>query len=418
MGQRATLLLILALALAARLGWGLTRGTSDDDLKPLPDQSEYLQIARNWTGGRGMVLFDARFGQSVHAYRTPGYPAFIAALGSSIRAVRVAQALIDTSTVLAAFLLARRLCSARAGLAAAAFVAFSPFLIYFSGLLLTETLYTAMLAWGIVLTSRDREGAGEEPLADARGSFGGWARWLTGVALLALGALVRPSGVGLTVVLAAASVLLNRQHWPAYHWVLRMTLGGLVAALICAAALLPWAWRNAHHPQLGGWIWTTTNGGITLYDGLHDSADGSSDQDKFVPQMRPTLSKMTEMERDDFLRQQAWQWAGDHPGRTIVLAGKKMLRTWSPMPLSTQFGRPAYVAVGLLYAVPVWLLVVVGLCSRTLSPAAKMVLLLPAVYFTALTAVSVGSLRYRLPADVPMTIVAAAALAKWPSRSA
>jgi hypothetical protein len=33
--------------------------------------------------------------------------------------------------------------------------------------------------------------------------------------------------------------------------------------------------------------------------------------------------------------------------------------------------------------------------------------MLPAIYFTAAVALSVGSLRYRLPADVPMAVVAA-----------
>src|SRR5687768_18082744 len=37
-----------------------------------------------------------------------GYPVFVAVLGGSVRAVRVAQALLDTSTALAVYLLALR----------------------------------------------------------------------------------------------------------------------------------------------------------------------------------------------------------------------------------------------------------------------------------------------------------------------
>jgi hypothetical protein len=36
--------------------------------------------------------------------------------------------------------------------------------------------------------------------------------------------------------------------------------------------------------------------------------------------------------------------------------------------------------------------------------------MVPAIYFTAAVAFSVGSLRYRLPADVPMAVVAASAV--------
>jgi hypothetical protein len=39
-------------------------------------------------------------------------------------------------------------------------------------------------------------------------------------------------------------------------------------------------------------------------------------------------------------------------------------------------------------------------------------LMLPAVYFTLLHALSVGSLRYRIPAEVPMAVIAASALVR------
>ena len=62
----------------------------------------------------------------------------------SVRAARVVGSLVDISTALAAYLIARRLGRQRWALVAAGLVAFNPFLIYFSALLLTETLFTAM----------------------------------------------------------------------------------------------------------------------------------------------------------------------------------------------------------------------------------------------------------------------------------
>ena len=72
-------------------------------------------------------------------------------MAADLRIIRVVQALIDTSTVLAAYLLARRWLSPRASLFAAFIVAINPFLIYFTGLVLSETLFIAMLAWGMAL---------------------------------------------------------------------------------------------------------------------------------------------------------------------------------------------------------------------------------------------------------------------------
>ena len=47
----------------------------------------------------------------------------------------------------------------------------------------------------------------------------------------------------------------------------------LVAVLMVTVLLFPWACRN--HRLLGRWIWTTTNGGITAYDGFRPGATGA-----------------------------------------------------------------------------------------------------------------------------------------------
>ena len=106
--QRSLLMLILLSGLGVRLGWVLTRPSDDATLEQLPDQREYLEVARSFLGGEGFSFADPRFGQRVYAYRTPGYPLFLAACGGNVRIARVAQALIDAGTVLAVYLLALR----------------------------------------------------------------------------------------------------------------------------------------------------------------------------------------------------------------------------------------------------------------------------------------------------------------------
>ncbi len=171
--------------------------------------------------------------------------------------------------------------------------------------------------------------------------------------------------------------------------------------------LAPWAYRNAHHPQLRSWIWTTTNSGITTYDGFHDRATGASDQKPFLQEMRTLLSRMDEVERDAFLSQQAHQWIRAHPIQSLKLMGIKILRTWSPFPLSNEYGsRPLYVVIGLCYGVPFDLLILLGLWKGKLPRTAKVLLLIPAIYFTGIHALSVGSLRYRIPFEPPMAVIA------------
>src|SRR5687768_323786 len=98
--------IVLLAALAVRVGWGVTRPVNDAAIDQLPDQREYLANARTFLTAEGFSFADPRFGQPVYAHRTPGYPLLIAATGGNVRATRIVQAILDTSTVLAVYLLA------------------------------------------------------------------------------------------------------------------------------------------------------------------------------------------------------------------------------------------------------------------------------------------------------------------------
>lgn len=402
--HRRYLRVVLVIALVLRLGWAMSRPADAASFERLPDQREYLEIARNLLHGDGLNFVDPRFGTAVHAFRTPGYPAFLALCGGNVRVARGAQVLLDTSTVLAAFLLGRRWMSEAACLFAAMLVALNPFLIYFTGLLLTETLFTAMLAWAMVLLAWP---GGIESVRRAR------LMWLGGVLLLALAVLVRPGAIGLPVGLALCGALANRHATAAYRlsrlWPLPV---GATALLGTALILSPWAYRN--RLVVHQWVWTSTNGGFTAYDGFNPDADGSSDQ-RFVQEM-PQLKTMDEVDRSNYLTARARDYADAHPERLTGLALAKVARMWSPRPLSDDFGRSAYIAVALLYGAPFFLLVFAGLFAPSLPGTAKMFLLAPAAYLTLVHALSVGSLRYRVPAEVPMAVIAAAcAVRVWES---
>ena len=398
----------LALALALRLAWALVQPTTAAAVDRLPDQREYLTLADGLLRDGYLRLFDPRFGATVVAYRLPGYPAFVAACGASVRAVRVAQAILDTATVLGAFLLGRRWGGSTVGVAAAAAVAVNPLFVYFSGLVLTETAFaaaTVWAAWGLTV-------GGRRGVATAVGCF-------------VIATYLRPTGLVLGPAMAAAvgfwakptalpwvrqahrgAVGLARSANPPPRPAYRL-LAAVVVAAALGAALAPWAYRN--HRRLGSAVWTTTNDGITAYDGFHDGADGSSDQRFLGPLIErlPALRSMNEVDRSRTFARMARAWAAEHPAAVVRLAVAKVMRGWSPVPLSESFGRPAYRLVGGAYAVPFDVLCLIGLWSRRITRPGKWLLVTPAVVLTAVQAITVGSIRYRMPAEGPLAVLAA-----------
>jgi len=421
--------LIVLFGLALRLAWGLHLPAGDDSLANLPDQREYYQLGVSLRDTGTLRLVDPRFNDVVRAYRTPGYPALIALLGGKLRLIRLSQAALDASCILAAYLLARRYLPESVALLAAGLVAVNPFLIYFNGLILSETLFTSMMVWGMVMLMYS-----EGPWPASRQ---GLALWLGGAVLLALTPLVRPGAMALPVVLGSVAAVvhcrlpiadcrfLNEMQDAKSPSFFQSAIGNRQSAitklpvagtflLLTGLAMFPWAWRNQR--VLQAWVWTSTNEGITRYDGFSPEATGASDQ-RFVQRM-PWLATMNEVERSRFLSAQAGLWMSQHPRRVWQLALIKIGRTLSPMPLSDEYsGKRLYVLAGLFYSLPVDLLILLGLWRGKLPAAVKWYLLLPAIYFVAGAALTVGSLRYLLPAAVPLAVLAASA-AQWRPRHA
>jgi hypothetical protein len=414
--HRRWIIAIVLIALLIRVGWVLSRPAGDDALAALPDQREYLDLGRSLLEGRGLHFYDERFRAVVYAYRMPLYPALIAGCFADVRAVRLVQAAMDASTVLAVALLAMALLPPErrrgASVIAAAIVALNPFLIYFTGLVLSETLFTAMLAWGMLLLIvgakggrlTDRDAAGD--LLPHRPRLG-TLLWLIGGLVIAGSTLARPSAAPLAVILGIAATFAARpprgSGVPAFRvrWPLPVATTML---LLTVAVLAPWAWRNS--TVIGHWLWTTSNSGVTAWDGFNPDATGASDQSGL--RMMPQLASMNEVERSTYLSSRATDYIRQNPRHAAELAAIKAGRTWSPMPLSADYGNWMYRLAGLGYALPFDLLVLAGICAAPIRRSAKAFLLAPAVYFTLVHMASVGSLRYRVPVEPPLAVLAAA----------
>jgi 4-amino-4-deoxy-L-arabinose transferase-like glycosyltransferase len=393
MRQGHVLVLVLGLALALRLGAGVYVQTLVESTAPVgedggsaflfPDSANMHATAVNLAAGRGHVDEAGR-----HAWRMPLYQIVLAALHwAGIRSpagIRLLQGFLGTLNCLLIFAVAQRWFNPRAGLWAAAMAALYPFLIFFANLVLTETLSITLLL--VALLAQERLVAMRTaPAALAAG--------------LALGLLTLTKATfGLLPLAMAAYWLLVLRP---VRWRRRSVLA-LWMLLGAALVLSPWWYRN--YRVFGAFVPFATKGGVALYESCSPQADGGPNFGRI--DFPPGTESMDELERDRALRRAAWAWMRDNPGRVLSLAGRKLARTWSPVPNWRGAQDWTYRLATALSYIPVMLLAVYGLWRTRRQWRAAWLPLVPVLYIAAVHTIFLGSIRYRLPAMACLLILA------------
>jgi hypothetical protein len=392
---RRYLWIVLVVALSARAGWGTWRMVRASDAAALefPDEEQYWHMARSLRTGGGLVD-ELGF----RATRMPLYPGWLALFAGGPNGVIAAKAVqwgIGAVGAVFAALLGAALFDRRVGLLAGLWYALDPFLVFLSSLLLTETLFTTLLTatwwagWRAAMTG------GEHPSR---------SRWLLLAVLAATVVYARESTLGLIVLLAGYAAVRRRFQRPAL-------VGWAGVLLTVVAALVPWAVRN--HAVLGEWCWLTTRSGISLYDGVRPGATGASDLGD-VKQM-PEVAGLDEASWNRYFVRASFDAMSDEPGRVLRLAGVKLARMWNPLPNVETYRGGATQWISAAWIIPTFVLAVCGTASVLLGRGAgrwavAAYLLLPAVYFSFLHSLFVGSVRYRLGAMPMIGVLASAGL--------
>lgn len=374
---------LLALALVLRTGFGLTR-------EGLLDSSD----ERHWDGmARAVLLLGLRH-PDVGAYRPPLYPLMIAGIyrvvGNRPAAVRLWQALLGTATCALLFGIGRRMGGEGVGLVAAGLGAAYPLFVFFSGVLMAETLLVFLTTAALLLALRFEA----RPSARNAAALG---------AVLGLGVLCKP-------------VLLPWAAFLAGGWWLRCGLGRgqravRVGALAGAVALVvaPWAVRNA--AVTGHFVPISLNLGMNLMIGNEPGAVGVyRDEADYLGMFdRLTASAEGPVAKDRLAARTALGWIAEAPGRFAGLAFRKLVVFWRPLVpeepafrnLVALFSCGPILALGLRGTFRLrgrWEAWVVGTLALSLS-------LVHAVFFS--------HIRFRLPVDAALMGPAAVMVVRW-----
>ncbi len=394
---------VLLIALLAR-GAVFVYALYDPDRFVYPDSRRYVAVARNIAAGRGPIESDL-----VLCGNDPLYPALLSVgvrLGiESFERImdwgRGVNVVLGLAAIPAVMLLGRRAGGSTGAIVAGLWLALDPVQLFFHGLALTEVAFICALLWGSVFLLRAAEQA--EPMAHRA------ARAAAAGAVLGLGALTRSSSLLLPflllpmTLLVQGSVAVPERRPPAIPRV------ALAAAFLAAYVLMlvPTGWRN--YRLLGQWVPVRTGGGATLLEGLGPWADGGPAWERVAwPDYPPGAD---ELERDRLDRRKALDWARENPDRALDLAWRKLRRTWSLTFHAPGYEGGAFRWIGWTTTLPVYLLAVAGAWRLRRDRRLLFLMLAPALYFSAVHCVFVGSVRYRVPFMPGLYVLAAAALA-------
>jgi hypothetical protein len=392
---RRWLPLIVGLAIGLRLALALMHPIGlPRDVKPghwegeragqFEDSADYLALGLALAHGQAYEVN----GRS--EVRMPGYPVFVAGIfaltGDSVKAVLVAQGLLGGGCVVLTYILGRRI-GVVAGLAAAALAACDPLSVAFAATLLSEIPFAFVLLLALWVSLRIVETAGEP---SENGRF--WLRWVVLGLLWGVAVYLRAEALYGIVPLAAWIVFRGCKAVPKKG--IRFGAGGTVAVLVVFVCLMPWLIRN--YTQFhSGFFRLTSLEGISLYEAVYPNADGAPKQGQIA--LTPEMQSMNEAQQNDAWAHQAWQFVRDDPLRIARLAGVKIGRTWSPFLNAAGYqARPIQVGLAMWY-VPLFVLGLSGIFTHRVSHGLRGLLLIPVLYFTAVHAVFLGSVRYRVP---------------------
>lgn len=300
------------------------------------------------------------------------------------------QKLADLALSLASVWLVYELClriyrNEAIALIAALFCALWPHFAFFAAVGLTETLFIALILAAFLC------------LYDARYVFAS--------VFLVLGILTRPALELLAPILVLYFALaIHREPWRAAA----KRLG--IYVLVYVALMTPWWAYN--YARYGQFVRLDLAGGIVLYTGnnpLNVSGGGvGGGQDVDLG----TYGGIADpVERDAAFRNAAINYIKSGPWHFIAMMPVKFARLWRPWPYAGEYTNPYIVLVSAFTAVPAFILALLGLA---LTQRSHVLRLLPCLaylgYLTLVHVITFGSVRYRVPLEPFILILAAAGL--------
>jgi 4-amino-4-deoxy-L-arabinose transferase-like glycosyltransferase len=359
------------------------------------DGLQYPDEERFWEAATSLATRGELKSGAEYAHDMPLTAMLIALLmkltGCGVLGVKVFFAFISAVTIY--FISRLAACfdtSERTPVIAALIAAFYPFFIYYSSLVISETLFLFFVVitfWSIFTFSGKH-------LA-IHGIFAGAAH------------LTRPTLVFFLPFLWLWSVVFRKVE---IKYI-------LVVVAVFLVIVLPWGIRN--YQVIGSFVLTTSNSGHLLWEGNNPWNISGGVSGDFIDKgdyLADAPKNVGELELDKWERDKAIDFIVENPRHFLLVAGRKIIRFWNIWPNHELFASWEYKAISLFSYGAILLLTLMSPFFLWKERKKLGIIFLFALYLTAVHAVTVGSIRYRLPLEPLMIALAGATVSQIVSR--
>jgi len=365
---KVILLLICLLGFAVRVIYSLSLGAA----LQFPDELRYWEEATNIIDKGSFHWGD------VYAHDMPLTAFFVAGIikltSCGIVGVRIAFSFVSACTI---YFIANitGLFSKKdsAVLIAALISACYPFFVFYSALILSETLFLFAISVYFYFLLCSHKSA---PLL---------AGLLSGVCHL-----IRPSLMYFFPVV-----------WCWQYFIRKISFKYVLLGILCFVVLIiPWGVRN--QIVLGQFLLSTSGTGQVLWEGNNPSNISGGTSGEFrggENYLKNIPSGVDELKIDEWKKQKAVRFIKEQPKRFVEMCWKRFLRFWHLWPNYPSYSKGIYKWLSLFSFGPVLFFAAITFWTLPEHRTKLSLIAVFIIYYTAIHVISIGSIRYRLPLE-------------------
>lgn len=250
--RRSVLLVILLVALIARLAAAILLGNTVSGLSGAHDEISYSMLGQRFAAGYGMTFPTEWYpwikADAVQSYYSYAISLFLAGIyrlfGYQPLIARLIMGLLSVLIVFMLYLVTRRLFNERVALIASAIAAVYAYLIFYGVTLVTETPFTLALLVSVYLCLHIKEQDGS-----------GMATWLLLGVTLAITVLLRMAVIFFVPILLLWLALEMRQKRRFYQFLIPLAVIALAVAPFTIRNYLLWGQFSLLETQFGHVFW-------------------------------------------------------------------------------------------------------------------------------------------------------------------